>query len=321
MLPNQSTPKISKSVTSASVVTCAVVQGNIRRGTTDVLGSLSQCVDHVILSTWDDEPDNIIPKGNWQVVLSRKPSVTGYSHRNFQRLSTAAGLRTARELGATHVLKWRTDMLATQLDIAKLLAWSQADVLTGMRSRLVTCAFRNLTVRQDWFSSIPDLFAFSDIDLMQMLWGDEDFDYGLQMNVPASMAKECGSEWTLRKDAAGLYCAEAELYAIFKSRLQSYLVGTLHHIDIAKKYMRLIDHRRLGICWFGEQGFRSIPQALQHPWWTESLWLRGEPIVSEWAYPEAGLIKKLKAKYQTPRIIRREQELQDGWYKAYKCRK
>lgn len=303
---------------SPAIRTCAVVQGNIRHGANDVLTCLARKFDIVILSTWDDEPPEKIPRGGWEVLLNPKPPATGHSHRNFQRLSSAAGLRRAAELGATHVLKWRTDMLPTRLDVAQLLAWSNEKVPAGLASRLVTCAFRNLTVRQDWFSTIPDLFAFADIGLMQLLWGDDGFDYTRSMNVPDEMAHETGLDWMERPDAAGLYCAEAELYAIFKSRLQRRLGLPLTHADIAKRYMRLVDHRRLGICWFGAPGqFRSITQALQHPWWTERIWESGRPKTVGWGYPENGLLVKWRRKYLTPRVVKEELELQENWYLAW----
>lgn len=303
---------------SAAVRTCAVVQGNIRNGTDVVLAFLARHFDMVILSTWDDEPRERLPLGDWELVLSQKPIAAGYSHRNFQRLTTAAGLRRAEELGATHVLKWRTDMLPTKLDVHQLLAWSRFNIPTGMESRLVTCAFRNLTVKDDWFSTIPDLFAFGDIGLMKTLWGDYLFDYTVSMNIPVAMQGEMGSLWLNRPDVAGLYCAEAELYSIFKSRLQRKLGAPLTHIQIARNYMRLVDHLRLGICWFGQSHeFRSINQALQHPWWTEKIWDSGNPQVTELGYPDGGLIKSLRRKYLTPWIIRRELKLQLDWYGKY----
>lgn len=303
-----------------SLKTCVVVQGNIRRGTDEVLACLVRHFDLVILSTWDDEPVGSIPHGNWQVVRSCKPVAAGHTHRNFQRLGTAAGLLRARELGATHVLKWRTDMLPTKLDVAQLLAWSDFDVPAGMSSRLVTCAFRNLTVREDWFSTIPDLFAFGDIRLMNLLWGDEAFDYSRSMNIPEGMVQRVGLEWTARHDAAGLFCAEAELYAIFKSRLQRELGLELTHVEIAKKYMRLIDHSRLGICWFAESsGFRSITQALQHPWWTERTWEHGQPRVTEWGYPETTWLQKLRRKHLTRLVTRYELHRERKWYESFRA--
>lgn len=304
------------------VYTCAVVQGNIRRGTEEVLTCLAKQFNRVILSTWDDEQQDKIPKGDFELVLNQKPAVPGYTHRNYQRLSTAAGLRCAEELGATHVLKWRTDMLPTKLDVQQLLEWSNYEVPPGFDSRLVTCAFRNLTVKQDWFSTIPDLFAFADIQLMKLLWGDESFDFSRDMNIPDHMVDEYGNNWCDRSDAAGLYCPEAELYAIFKSRLQKKLCKPLTHFEIAKHHMCLFNHRRLGICWFGEhEGFRSITQALQHPWWSEWAWRYSKPVCVEAGYAETNWLKKFRRKHVTRRVIKYELYLERKWYETYRLKK
>lgn len=300
------------------IFTCAVVQGNLRHGTSEVLACLTSHFDRVILSTWDDELQEKIPKGDFDVVLSKKPVIPGYTHRNFQRLGMAAGIRRAEELGATHVLKWRTDMLPTRLDVQKLIEWSSTNIPSGLKSRLVTCAFRNLSVKQDWFSTIPDLFAFADIELMKMLWDDASFDYSGKLNIPEAMLKECGSEWCEEPEASGTYCAEAELYANFKARLQQSTGKTLTHPEIAKQYMTLINHRRLGICWFGERGqFRSILQALQHPWWTEWTWKHGSPRIVEAGYHETSLWQKLRRKHLTPNVIKCELFLQKRWYRQF----
>lgn len=307
-----------KSNSESDVKTCAVVQGNIRRGTSEILSHLSDHFDIVILSTWADEPEDRIPVGCWNVVLSDKPRVCGFTHRNYQRLSTSAGLKHAEILGATHVLKWRTDFLPTKIDVAQLLKWSRYEVAAGFSSRLVTCAFRNLTVTPDWCSTIPDLFSFSDIRVMKLLWGDQEFDYSREMNVPESMIKDLGVPWFDRSNLEMLYCAEAELYAIFRSRLENQLGRSLNHHMILKKYMRLIDHKKLGICWIASDGgFRSISQALQHPWWTEKTWESGEPVISELGYPEFGLVKYFRRKYLTPQVIKNELILQSKWYANY----
>jgi hypothetical protein len=300
------------------IFTCAVVQGNIRNGTDEAIAHLIKQVDRVILSTWDDEDPGKFPKGDYDLVLNKKPSVPGYSHRNFQRLSTAAGLRRAEELGATHVLKWRTDMLPTKLDVQQLLNWSAWEVPQGFTSRLVTCAFRNLTVTQDWFSTIPDYFAFADIQLMKLLWDDASFDYTQQMNIPDQMKQACGLDWCEQPDARGWYCPEAELYAIFKSRLQKQLGKQLSHIELAKQHMFLVNHKRLGICWFGEPGmFRSITQALQHPWWSEWTWKHGTPMYAEPGYPETNWWQKFKRKHLTRIAIRLEMHQERKWYRMW----
>ena len=169
--------------------TACVVQGNIRRGAEEVLREVRRHFDVVILSTWRDE-EGSVPSGDYELVLIDMPEAPGFSHRNYQRKGTCAGILKAEELGCTHVLKWRTDMLPTRLDVNELLSWSDYKVPEGVPSRLVTCAFRNLSVQPDWFSSIPDLFAFGHIDILKMLWGEERIDFSKKMNPPEQMLRE-----------------------------------------------------------------------------------------------------------------------------------
>jgi hypothetical protein len=298
-------------------VKCAcVVQGDIRRGTDEVLIELQRHFDLVILSTWIGE-EHKIPKGSFEVILNKKPDNPGFTNRNYQRLSTAAGLKCAEIAGCTHVLKWRTDMLPTKLDLNQLLQWSRYKVPQNVSSRIVTCAFRNLSVEPDYFSSMPDLFAFADMETMKLLWSDDGFDFSKSMNVPTDMINKCGTEWMNDKNAFSIFCVESELYANFKNRLQTKTGHYLAHREIAKDYLYLINHERLGICWFApDSGFRSILQALQHPWWTEHIWLTGEPTVNGIGYPEKSLQQKVK-RIITPYVIRVRIAEQKRWYKYY----
>lgn len=258
--------------------TACIIQGNIRNDFELVLKEMQKHFDVVIVSTWEDEIDNV-PDGDFIKIFNQKPKISGYSHRNYQRYSTARGLEKAKELGCEYVMKWRTDMLPTKLDVNQLIEWANYQVPNGMKSRIVTCAFRNLTVYEDWFSSMPDLFAFGHIDMMERLWGDDGFDYTKMMNPSEQMLIDDGTEWMNRTDVSGYWCAESELYAIFKDRLQKKLGIELSHEKIAKNYMRLFDHEKLGIVWFGENGkFRPIFQAWQHPWWNESAWMGEKQI-------------------------------------------
>jgi hypothetical protein len=296
---------------------CAcVIQGDIRRGTDEVLTELQKHFDLVILSTWKGE-EHKIPKGSFEVIFNKKPENPGFTNRNYQRLSTAEGIKYAEIEGCTHVLKWRTDMLPTKLSLNQLLQWSEYKVPQGVSSRIVTCAFRNLSVETDYFSSIPDLFAFCDIEMMKILWGADGFDFSRSMNVPDDMINECGSEWMSEPNAFELFCAESELYANLRSRLQKKIGRKLCHREIAKNYMYLIDHEKLGICWFAaDGGFRSILQALQHPWWTERTWITGEPTVNRLGYPEKSSLKKFR-KIITPYVVRAKTSKMKIWYKQY----
>ncbi len=261
-----------------------VIQGDIRRGTAYVLDELSKKFDFTVLSTWVNE-DSYIPIGNYSIIRSKKPPNSGISNRNFQRLSSAKGIQEAKAFGCDYILKWRTDMLPSFLDINIFLEWAHYKVPNGVESRIVMPAFRNLSVNPDWFSSIPDLFAFGHAKEMEMLWGDIDFDYTLSMNIPKQMSIELMKIFPSTSNLSELYCSESELYAIYKSRLQSRLGRSLDHREIAVDYFRLFDYKRLRIFWFGKSGgFRSVGQAWEHPWWKEADWKSGKASVVEPGY-------------------------------------
>ena len=259
--------------------TGCIIQGNVRKGFNMILTEIQKHFDVVIVSTWEDEKESLID-GDFIAIFNPKPQVTGYSHRNYQRYSTARGIEKAKELKCDYVLKWRTDMLPTKMDVSQLIEWANYDIPNGISSRIVTCAFRNLTVYEDWFSSIPDLFSFGHIDTMEILWGDDEFDYAKMMNPPEQMLIEDGEEWINRAEVGGYWCAESELYAIFKNRLQKKFDIKLSHEEIVKTYMRLFEHNKMAIVWFGENGkFRPIFQAWQHPWWSESNWIGVKQVI------------------------------------------
>jgi len=296
--------------------TACIIQGDIRDNIDLIMREMIKHFDYVILSTWYDQ-EYKIPQGDFITLLSQKPNCPGYSHRNYQRYSTAKGIAKAKELGCDYVLKWRTDMLPTKLDVKQLIEWANVDLHDNLPSRIVTCTFRNLTVKEDWFSSIPDLFAFGHIELMELLWGDNEFDYFKMMNPPKQMIADEGGDWLVRDDISGYWCAESELYAILKNRLQKKLNTELSHETIAKNYMRLIDHHRLGIVWFGPNNtFRSIFQAWQHPWWNEKIWKNGNPTYVQKGYILKNAIELIKEKLSIF-IIQYEKFIQKKYLKDY----
>jgi hypothetical protein len=226
--------------------------------------------------------------------------VSGFSNRNYQRMSTARGVQAAKDAGCDYVLKWRTDMLPTRLDLEQLVNWANTNVPFGMKSRLVVPAFRNITVEPDFLSSIPDLIAFSHIDTMELIWGDDNFDYSKDFNLPKGLYRELNSSLLLNDNLGSLYCPESEFYAIFRERLKMKLNIDLDHYTICKNYMRLFNHKRLQIFWFGKHsGFRSIEQAWEHPWWTEFIWEQGEPEKIQSGYPVKGYFNNIKAALST----------------------
>jgi len=266
-----------------------VIQGNIRRGFDEVLPAITRLFPNVIVSTWKAEASKL-PAGRYEAVLSDPPSSSGVGNRYFQRTGMAAGLAAARRLGCTHILRWRTDLLPTRLDPQELLRRSERDVPKGLTSRIVLSAWRNLSVEPDWFSSLPDLFMFSDVVAMERLWGLGGIDISKPVNFPPEMVKELGITWDAElnrlthegKEYAlnQVFDNHIEFYAWFRSRLQRDLCCKLDHPAIALSALSLIDHRCLGICWFKDSQklkFRPILNAVNFSWWTEKNWRLGVP--------------------------------------------
>ncbi|WP_017258043.1 WavE lipopolysaccharide synthesis family protein [Pedobacter arcticus] len=273
-------------------ITACIIQGNIRNNTSIVCLELSKKFDHIILSTWENEQiDFELPK-NATLLLNKTPNVAGYNHRNYQRLSTAKGLETCKEIDVDFVMKWRTDMVPLNLNVDRLIAKALYNVPKNLTSRLVTCYFRCLTVEKDFLSSIPDLFAFGHISTMSILWGDEGFDYNKSFNSPKNITDKKMEAVTENNINSG-YCPEAELYALFNERLEFVTKKNLHHEEILKNYFSLINHQDMDILWFGDKTFRPII-SLYYPWWTIKHW-NGEKSVTKMAanYPSSKLWNKV----------------------------
>jgi len=164
------------------------VQGNIRVPLNPIIEKLSTQFDVVVVSTWRDDAERC-PSGNYELLLNDKPAVAGVTNRNLQRYSTARGLDVLDEAGCTHVLKWRTDMLPTRLNAKEMLRLCHQNASNELGGRIVTGSFRHLSVEPDWFSSFPDLYAFSTLEGMRLLWSDDGFSYNREFNIPGG----CGA--------------------------------------------------------------------------------------------------------------------------------
>lgn len=282
-----------------------IIQGDIRRGSNLILETLPHLFDYTVLSTWND--GQIVPKGNFELIRSSKPVVAGFTNRNYQRFSSARGLEAAKAAGCDYVLKWRTDMLPTRMVVDKLIKWANFSPPEGTSSRIVVPAFRNISISPDTFSTMPDLFSFGHIYEMEKLWGDDGFNYSQAFNMSQQDREALEPEYLSLPSLADLYCAEAELYALYRSRLNKQNNQQLNHKSVAENYLRLIDHQQLGILWFGAQtGFRSLGQAWEHPWWTETQWAQHSAKIYPYGYQSRGPLSRLKKKISKYKI---QQEL------------
>jgi hypothetical protein len=305
----------------------AVVQGNIRPGTVACLVELRKHFEVVILSTWDDEVLPAVQLAGLSVVQSQRPAHVGVTNRNLQRLSSAAGIARAEELGCEYVLKWRTDMVPTALSLERLMAWARADVPPLLPSRLLMSPFRQLSVQPDWFSSFPDFYAFGHVSLLKMLWQVKGFDYSAPFNVPLGMRRQTGltvADGQIRLDGADVticYDAHAECYAWFRENLQQATGAEWRHGEIVRTCLALPRHTRWRICWFGRDQFRSISQAMAVNWLTEERWKRHDlpppvPVEMLRSHERKGLFPRLKNIF----AIKAEIMLQRYWWRAF-CRR
>lgn len=281
------------------IVGC-IIQGDIRENFNLVCNEIAKHFDVVIVSTWESEILKIQKKEHIHYIFSKPPKEFGYSNRNLQRISTSKGIKLAKQLNCNYVLKWRTDMLPLKLDVGKLVEYSNFNPDNYFKSRIVTCAFRNLTVKPDWFSSIPDLFSFGHIDFMELMWSETYHDYSKKINYPIAMIDEVGSDWLNDSNIIGNYCAETELYAFFKSRIIEKTNNIVDHETLAKNYFYLINHKDLDIIWFGNnRTFRPI-LSLYYPWWTRETWLGVNKVkVLSYGYP-ANYFSKILLKIRIP---------------------
>lgn len=68
---------------------------------------------HIIISSWKGMPletEQVLEALGCYVILSDYPKPMGYFHLNYQVLSTMAGLKKAKELGAKYCIKNRSDL-------------------------------------------------------------------------------------------------------------------------------------------------------------------------------------------------------------------
>jgi hypothetical protein len=91
-----------------------VVQGPVGADTEQALVCLRRLYtrEKIVLSTWQDADASLVSRlaGYCDaVVCSAPPAMRGGSNRNYQILSTQAGLQRARELGVETAIKMRTD--------------------------------------------------------------------------------------------------------------------------------------------------------------------------------------------------------------------
>lgn len=180
----------------------------------------------IILSTWDNTSTETVHefrKLNAEVVLSSLPEYTGVGNVNYQVFSTRQGIKRARELGVTEVMKTRTDQRMSQTNLVEYLdaLLDQFPIENGSYKSLQKNRIIALqgSVGGNIFIPyfVPDFFFFGNIDDISNF-----FDFQLQK---MNQTREERSQ---------------KITELRKGTVWEYYYNTAPEIQIALDYLRRI---------------------------------------------------------------------------------
>jgi hypothetical protein len=105
------------------------------------------------------------------VVMSHKPAYAGQQNANLQIVSTSAGVRAAKEAGASHILKTRTDQRLGAPNLLDLLdgmqrAFALRDA-PGQQARLMALSLNTFRYRM---YGVSDMFLYGGTEDMLAYW-------------------------------------------------------------------------------------------------------------------------------------------------------
>ena len=219
-----------------------VVQGPTTADTETSLASLRRLYPReiIVLSTWQDTDTALRARlaGYCNaVVLSAPPRSPGGSNRNYQIVSTNAGLARARELGALTVIKMRTDtcLMSPHLFALYRLLEAQYDRGAAQANGLAGRIFVPQTYTKKYFpchvsdivmlGHAGDLARYWNVPLDERPLAPEDFSWGrqsLERIGTEGLLPECYLGWRFA-EGLGLADRSAPLAAYWRL-LRDYFV-------------------------------------------------------------------------------------------------
>ena len=198
----------------------------------------------IIVSTWTDTPPDLIAAVSSlgaDVVLSALPPYRGYGNVNYQIVSTVAGLKRAKELGCTWVVKSRADQriyAPSSLGFLKSLV-ETFPPSAGLDSRIIVMGI----TRKYKLYHLADMFHFGHVDTLLTYW-DAPHDTR-RFNEP-DMRQDADSF----KRISRLLICEAYLFTTFLSKVGERLQGTLQDSwRMIAKHAVVIDRESLDLFW------------------------------------------------------------------------
>jgi len=196
----------------------------------------------IILSTWDDEDGNYIDKlkrENIQIVINKKPDHFGPFNINLQLYSSFYGIKKAKELGATHVLKTRADQriygtnaIEFLYNLERIFPLAQGYV---QKERIISTNIFTLKYRP---YLISDMTVFGNIDDMLLFWGAD-----LDIRAPFSIENTLSG-----REIAKLRIAEVYIVTEFLKKLGHELQWTIQdYWQILADHFCIIDSQSIDL--------------------------------------------------------------------------
>ena len=242
-----------------------VIQGPWMAGVTEkVIEFFGKECEIVVYSGWELDKSLIVGQIDCWTLFNELPANPGLQNRNLQRISTYNGLKKIRDLGCTHGLKWRSDILPRRIDFCSLLREVEIDPSPPFMSRLVMSSFRAIAINADWLSTLPDLYMFGRINHMMCMWSYDNLSMDSPCNMPELLKIEMPpSSEGFKVFLEYMYNPHAELYAIYKARLLARLdVFNLSAKKIFSDQFFLDNYLRYKFDWFGGDGLlRSVQKS------------------------------------------------------------
>lgn len=200
----------------------------------------------IILSTWEDEDENLlfqIKELDVEVVTSKKPLVSGLWNMNFQVISTKAGIKRAKEMGKKYVCKTRTDQRLYRQNVfcfMKGLIEQFPSQVNGQNGRVVCIGAQHGSMVHPYFMS--DFLYFGSIEEIEKL-------FLLEIDT-RNNEKIKVSEYTLKEMVDNDLSPESVILSTYVRKIGLSNESTIKsYWDMVKRALVCIDFEDVGLYW------------------------------------------------------------------------
>lgn len=201
--------------------------------------------DWLIVSTWQDSPPELLSQIQPycdSLICNPLPLAPGIGNRNFQIVSTKAGLEEAARIGVAKVMKTRTDTLATADNLLQRASSLQQTFNNnvchnlGLSNRIV--AIERYTMRYIPYR-VSDILLFGDLQDMMLYW-----------DIPLDERNDDFSGWTdmtFQQSSKMQQSTEVYITSSFLKNLNWPLTYSLEdYWNVLRNFFVVVDER-----WFG----------------------------------------------------------------------